>query len=167
MQQFHHHSNLLFQLYFREADNNYSSLQLMPGSLELMEYLKSQNIPMTIATSSPQPSYDAKMAVHPRVKQLLSVAATTGDQVTNSKPHPEIFLTAASKLEVPAEQCVAFEDSPAGVVSAAASGARVVHIADGRFSHTADNEDKLKSATWKVKSPAEFLELMRAQMGAK
>jgi len=52
----------------------------------------------------------------------------TGDQVTNGKPHPEPYLTAARLLGVDIRHCVALEDSPAGVASAYASGAATLGV---------------------------------------
>jgi mannitol-1-/sugar-/sorbitol-6-phosphatase len=51
-----------------------------------------------------------------------------GDEVARGKPHPEGFLTGARLLGVPPEECVAFEDAPAGVLAATAAGMRVVGI---------------------------------------
>jgi HAD superfamily hydrolase (TIGR01509 family) len=51
-----------------------------------------------------------------------------GDDVQNGKPHPEPYLVAASKLGVEIEDCVAFEDSPNGLASAEASGAKAVAV---------------------------------------
>ena len=45
-----------------------------------------------------------------------------GDEVPRGKPHPDIFLAAAARLGVPPGECVAFEDSPAGVAAARAAG---------------------------------------------
>jgi len=53
-----------------------------------------------------------------------------GDKVLKSKPDPEIFLKAASRLSVDPSECLAFEDSPNGVQSAVASGMTVVQIPD-------------------------------------
>lgn len=38
-----------------------------------------------------------------------------GDEVDNSKPHPEIYLTAAKQLGVPPQSCLVVEDAPAGI----------------------------------------------------
>ena len=51
-----------------------------------------------------------------------------GHQVRRPKPFPEIYLRAADLLEVRIADCVIFEDSPAGIEAARASGARVVGI---------------------------------------
>jgi len=50
----------------------------------------------------------------------------SGDVVDNKKPHPETFLTAAERMKVEAVDCVAVEDSPNGLMSAAGAGMYVV-----------------------------------------
>ena len=55
-------------------------------------------------------------------------AVVTGEIVANGKPHPEPFLRAAEMLGVPIERCLAIEDSPSGIRSAHASGARTVAV---------------------------------------
>lgn len=52
----------------------------------------------------------------------------TGETVTHGKPHPEPYLTAADLLGVRITECLAIEDSPSGIRSAHASGARAVGI---------------------------------------
>ncbi|WP_439939851.1 HAD family hydrolase [Nocardia sp. N13] len=56
------------------------------------------------------------------------VTVVTGDQVEFGKPHPEPYLTAAADLGVPAEDCIAIEDSNTGAKSAAAAGCTVVCV---------------------------------------
>jgi beta-phosphoglucomutase-like phosphatase (HAD superfamily) len=48
--------------------------------------------------------------------------------VARGKPHPEPYLTAACWLGVDVERCIAFEDSPTGLASAEAAGARTVGV---------------------------------------
>jgi beta-phosphoglucomutase-like phosphatase (HAD superfamily) len=52
----------------------------------------------------------------------------TRDHVTRVKPDPELFLLAASRLEVPAGACVVFEDSANGMRAAIAAGMRCVAV---------------------------------------
>lgn len=54
--------------------------------------------------------------------------AVNGQQVTYGKPHPEIYLKAASLLQVPTEACIVFEDSQAGIDAGLAAGMTVVAI---------------------------------------
>jgi beta-phosphoglucomutase len=51
-----------------------------------------------------------------------------GMQVQRAKPAPDIYLRAAEQLGLAPHNCIVFEDSPVGVASAAAAGARVVGI---------------------------------------
>src|SRR5204862_666624 len=55
---------------------------------------------------------------------------TTGDQVVNEKPAPHIYTEAARRLGVEAVNCVALEDSDAGVLSASAAGMITVMVPD-------------------------------------
>lgn len=49
-------------------------------------------------------------------------------QVTNGKPHPDVFLAAAAGLGVPAAQCLVLEDAPSGAAGATSAGMRVVVV---------------------------------------
>jgi mannitol-1-/sugar-/sorbitol-6-phosphatase len=60
----------------------------------------------------------------------------TAEDVSRGKPDPEGFLLGAKRLGVPIEQCLVFEDSPAGVAAAKASGAQVAIVGG----HVPDNE---------------------------
>jgi beta-phosphoglucomutase len=55
-------------------------------------------------------------------------AIVSGDDVTQGKPHPEVFLKGAEQLGVPPERCVVFEDAVAGVAAARAGGMRCVAV---------------------------------------
>ncbi|MGB1404601.1 MAG: HAD family hydrolase, partial [Flavobacteriaceae bacterium] len=56
-------------------------------------------------------------------------STTGGHQVTHGKPHPEIFLTAAQKLNTPPEACLVFEDTRSGIAAAQAAGMPVIGVA--------------------------------------
>jgi beta-phosphoglucomutase-like phosphatase (HAD superfamily) len=51
-----------------------------------------------------------------------------GDQVTNPKPAPDLYLRAAELLDAEPATCIALEDSPTGVASARAAGMFVIGI---------------------------------------
>jgi beta-phosphoglucomutase len=55
-------------------------------------------------------------------------ALVSADEVTNSKPNPETWLTCAAKLNVLPKECLVFEDAPKGVESAANAGMDCVVI---------------------------------------
>lgn len=52
------------------------------------------------------------------------------DEVSQPKPHPEIYLTAFDRLKVRPEECIIVEDSPHGIAAAKASGAEVREVRD-------------------------------------
>ena len=57
-------------------------------------------------------------------------AICSGHDVPQGKPAPDIYLRAAQTIGVPPENCLAVEDSPAGIQSAYAAGCMPVFIPD-------------------------------------
>jgi beta-phosphoglucomutase len=53
-----------------------------------------------------------------------------GTAVNQPKPDPEVFERAVAGLALAAEECVVFEDAPAGIVGARRAGCRVVGVGD-------------------------------------
>lgn len=90
-----------------------------PGAPELIRGLYNLGIPLAIATMA-----YAELAhrVAHAITGVTFSAIVAGDQVTNSKPHPEIYLLAAERLGVNPRDCVAIEDSPVGVTAASSAG---------------------------------------------
>lgn len=95
-----------------------------PDALRLLERLVAAGIPCALVTMSYRSLADALLETVPGAFAVV----VTGDEVTHGKPHPEPYLTAASRLGVEITACVAIEDSPAGVASAHASGAKTVGV---------------------------------------
>jgi HAD superfamily hydrolase (TIGR01509 family) len=89
--------------------------------------LKARAMPVAIASSSPRARVDRTLAAA-GIADLFDVTVA-GDEVERGKPAPDLFLAAAERLGVPAERCVAVEDSPVGVESALAAGMTVVAVA--------------------------------------
>ncbi len=103
-------------------------LPIKEGIVDALEWIWKQKIPTAIASSSDH----AKILLHLKHAGLEKYfhVIVGGDQITHGKPHPEIFLLAAQKLGVVPKDCIVFEDSGNGVLSASASGMRVVMIPD-------------------------------------
>jgi mannitol-1-/sugar-/sorbitol-6-phosphatase len=70
----------------------------------------------------------------------------TAESVTNGKPHPEPYLTAAKLLNLDPTECLVVEDSPTGIEAGKAAGCKVLAVA---FSHSAT---QLAGADWIVSS---------------
>ncbi|HWA42943.1 MAG TPA: HAD family phosphatase [Hypericibacter adhaerens] len=104
------------------------AVPIKPGVPEFLDELRARRIPAAVATSS--------RAVHALghlgTAGLLDLFATvvTRDDVTHPKPHPEPYLTAARRLQVPPGACLAVEDSHSGVRAAHAAGLQTVMVPD-------------------------------------
>lgn len=101
-------------------------LRTMPGLAEVLSTARSGNLPLAVATSSPR-DYMSGLLRKFELLHLFDVTLSAED-VTHGKPHPEIYLTAAARLNVAVEEMLVLEDSETGTRAAAAAGAFVVSI---------------------------------------
>jgi HAD superfamily hydrolase (TIGR01509 family) len=97
-----------------------------PGALEILAWVASLGIPVALATSS------RRNEVRERLGNVAGAFATitTREDVARGKPSPDIYLAAAASLGVEPSDCLALEDSFAGVRAAAAAGMPVVMVPD-------------------------------------
>ena len=98
----------------------------MPGLFELLTHIEERGLPKGVATSSRRP-YIESLLVHFKLMDRFHVTLTAED-VTRGKPHPEIYLTAASRIGVAPAEMLVLEDSEMGTRSAAAAGAVAVSV---------------------------------------
>jgi pseudouridine 5'-phosphatase len=96
----------------------------VPGAEEFVRELKARRFSLAVATSTGREVFTIKTHRHNWFSLFDEIVCGDDPAVKNPKPAPDIFLTAAQRLGVGIEHCVAFEDSPAGVEAACASGAR-------------------------------------------
>jgi HAD superfamily hydrolase (TIGR01509 family) len=96
-----------------------------PGARELLADLRREGIPCALVTMSWRRFAEAVVDMLPPDSFQ---AIVVGDDVTDGKPHPEPYLTAARLVGVPPERCVAIEDSPTGVRSAVAAGCITIAV---------------------------------------
>jgi HAD superfamily hydrolase (TIGR01509 family) len=118
-----------------------NDLKFAPGAEDLFNFLKTNGVAMTIATSSGIENisfYFEKMGLS-RWFDMEKAAYDIG--TFRGKPHPDVFLAAAEKLGLKPEETVMFEDSVAGILAAENAGAGKVYIVNSygenysRFSH--------------------------------
>lgn len=92
----------------------------LPGAIELVRALERAQVRMALASSSILPWVDAcleRLGLHDAFESV-----TTGTDVEHGKPAPDIYLLAAHRLDVDPARCLAFEDAPAGILSAKSAG---------------------------------------------
>lgn len=98
------------------------------GLIELLEYLKKENIKNIVATGSVKEHMNFILQKTGLLKYFNLFVC--GDEVERGKPFPDIFLKAAEKLEVAAERCLILEDSQNGIIAANHAGMSVIFIKD-------------------------------------
>ncbi len=101
---------------------------LKSGVVELLQYYQSNNIVCGVASSSPLSHIQHRLS-HVGVLDYFS-SITSGQEVMNGKPSPDIYLLAIERLGVAVEECIAFEDSEQGARAAIAAGLKVVVVPD-------------------------------------
>ena len=95
-----------------------------PGARELVAEVAAAGPPVALVTSSERRFAEAVLAV----TGMTFPVTVCGEDVTATKPDPEPYLLAAKLLDADPARCVVLEDSPNGVVAAAAAGCRVLAV---------------------------------------
>ena len=99
----------------------------LPGVRIWMERLREAGVPCAIGSSTHRANIDLSLGLIGLAEFFRAIV--TAEDVTLGKPDPEVFLTGAQKLGVPAERCVVFEDAHVGIAAARAGGMKVVGVA--------------------------------------
>ncbi|HEY4964452.1 MAG TPA: HAD family phosphatase [Candidatus Saccharimonadales bacterium] len=97
-----------------------------PDLLDLLNDLKSRNIPMAVATSASRQSTNNKLRIL-GLDDFFDEVITT-DDIKEHKPHPESYLAALQRLGASPAKSIVFEDSAAGIQAGNAAGAKVIGI---------------------------------------
>jgi beta-phosphoglucomutase len=107
---------------------NMNQSELLPGVLHILQYLKENNqaIALGSASKNARPILEKTNIIH------YFDAIVDGNDVTNAKPDPEVFIQAARLLSAENENSIVFEDSVAGIQ--AANVAKMTSIGIGEAS---------------------------------
>ncbi|MGN1130775.1 MAG: HAD family hydrolase [Ruminococcus sp.] len=98
------------------------------GLFEILDYLKSKDIKIALATSTTTKSA-TEILTRAKVIDYFD-RLICGDMVKNSKPDPEIFITAVKELGEKPQDCIALEDSINGIKSAYNAGLKCIMVPD-------------------------------------
>ncbi len=98
--------------------------EIYPGVKKLLNHLRTMGLKVALASSSK----NAKTVI-----KLIDIenefdAIVDGTMTTRTKPDPEVFLLAASRLGLVPSDCVVFEDAEAGVEAALNAGMKCVGV---------------------------------------
>jgi HAD superfamily hydrolase (TIGR01509 family) len=107
------------------AERLCANVPMMPGAKELLDEVREAGMSSALVSSTHRVLMEYALDGIGRHRFTVTVA---GDEVANTKPHPEPYLTAARLLDVDPRRCVALEDSLNGTASGAAAGCHVVAV---------------------------------------
>jgi len=100
--------------------------EVMPGLFDLLREIQRRGLRLGVASNSLLEYVLRACVGHGLAEYFRCIAAA--DQVARGKPAPDVYLAAARGLGLPAEACLAVEDSPSGVRAAVAAGMLCVFI---------------------------------------
>ncbi|WP_245984604.1 HAD family hydrolase [Streptomyces tateyamensis] len=96
-----------------------------PGALALLASLRDAAVPTALVSASPRQVVDLVLTHLGRDWFTITLAA---EDTERTKPDPAPYLAAAARLGLDPARCVAVEDTPTGVASAAAAGCAVLAV---------------------------------------
>ena len=104
---------------------NTDDITAVDGAVDFLRRLEQLQVPWAIVTSGSLKVASARIrrAGFPSPPVLV-----TSEDIVKGKPHPEPFLIGASRLNLSPANCLAFEDSIAGLLSATEAGCAVVEV---------------------------------------
>jgi haloacid dehalogenase superfamily, subfamily IA, variant 3 with third motif having DD or ED len=117
--------------FFIQEVKTESPIRPKPGVIEFLDEVKKKNIRIAMATGTSRDDISAQLASLGWENMFDAVVA--GDEITHSKPAPDVYLEAARRVGVEPKFCLAFEDGVSGLLSAKAAGMNTVFMHDERF----------------------------------
>lgn len=104
-----------YQRYLLTHKINYQKY-LVPEVPYTLECLKQRGYQLVLASAG-EVNEIQQMLDECGIKSYF-VQVISGETLVHNKPHPEIYLTALAKLNLPSSACIAIEDSPTGIAAA-------------------------------------------------
>ncbi len=100
--------------------------EILPGVMKVLEFLKANNQPIALGSASK----NARPILEKTGILSYFDVIVDGNDVSNAKPDPEVFLQAAQKLGITNENSIVFEDSVAGIQAANIAAMTSIGIGD-------------------------------------
>ncbi|MGY0391625.1 beta-phosphoglucomutase [Bizionia sp. KMM 8389] len=114
--------------------NDMDTSEILPDVPRVLDYLIAENQGVALGSASKNARTILK-----KVKLFEHFEAIVdGNDVVKGKPNPEVFLSAASALDIQPENCIVFEDSVAGIQAANAASMISIGIGEASVLHEAD-----------------------------
>lgn len=120
--------------YYKRFLENLTPSDLLPGAVTTLTALRGREVKLAIGSSSK----NTPLILHQTGIDGWFDAVADGNGIANSKPDPEVFLLAASLLDLKPEQCLVVEDAEAGLQAARSGGMASAAVGDARACGLAD-----------------------------
>lgn len=124
---------------------------IVPGAEELLQFLQLKKIPLAVASSS----RNAKLILNTTGLSKYFTTVVDGNQITRSKPNPEVFQKAADSLGVPYEYCLIVEDAVSGIQAACTLGCQVAAVGVA---------SKADGVTFPLKETGDLMEVFKSKL---
>jgi HAD superfamily hydrolase (TIGR01509 family) len=118
---------------------NIHKIELVDNFYEFMLKMYEEGFLMGLASSNNKNAVDAIVKKFQLDKYLKFIIS--GEEVSKGKPNPEIFLTAAKKMNVKPSECLVIEDATNGITAAKSAGMKCI----GLKSSNSGNQDLSKA----------------------
>lgn len=110
--------------YYKEFITKLTPSDILPGAKETLGELRNNGIKIAIGSSSKNT---------PVILKQIGLddyfdAVSDGNNITNSKPDPEVFLKAADMLDIPYGECMIIEDADAGIEAGRRAGMKTLSV---------------------------------------
>lgn len=114
--------------------NTMNESEILPDVIRVLEFLKAQQQPIVLGSASKnaRPILEKVNILH------YFDAIVDGNDVSNAKPDPEVFLVGAQKVDQPNDNAIVFEDSVAGIEAANIAEMTSVGIGEKNVLNEAD-----------------------------
>ena len=114
--------------------NKMDKSEILPRVEEVLQFLKTNNqyVVLGSASKNARPILEKVNILH------YFDALVDGNDVTNAKPDPEVFLQGANQVQVDYKNAIVFEDSVAGIQAANIAGMTSVGIGQKEILHESD-----------------------------
>lgn len=120
--------------WYRESILKMTPNDILPSVKNFLLDLKNTNYKIAIGSSSKNACTILKKIGFDKFFDSV----VDGLKITNSKPNPEVFLTAANELNVKPEHCIVFEDATAGIEAAKKAGMLAIGVGEYKNLSNAD-----------------------------
>lgn len=135
---------------YRDLLKNLTPADRLAGVTETLEKLRAEGFLLAVGSSSKNT---------PTILDKIGYgwyfdAVSDGNNITKSKPDPEVFVKAAEMLKLPAEECCVVEDAKAGIDAAKAGG--FVSVGIGDAAHYDKTDYKISTISDILKLPILF-----------